>query len=96
MARCIATSKARVAANSVQVIYLALLKLLLQVRRQYNERYDPYRTKAIVRAITVVSTLDRALRSAADVERLPVGPKSKEKLIEILATGRLGRTEVRE
>lgn len=66
------------------------------MRHQYNERYDPFRTKAIVRAITVVTTYDAPLTSANDVEKLPIGPKSKDKLNEILTTGRLGRTAVRD
>ena len=49
--------------------------------------------QAVERAISEINGLGWALKKDADIDRLTMGAKSKDKVLEILQTGTLRRNE---
>lgn len=74
---------------------VCIVKELEETRRLYRSRTDQFRIKAVQKGITVLSTWPRPVRDPSDVADLNVGAKTREKILEIMETGRLERNAVR-
>jgi hypothetical protein len=65
-------------------------------RRAMPCRAEQFRIKATNRAILELECMQHPILGPQDIEALAVGDKSKQKLQEILQTGRLRRNDVLE
>lgn len=72
-------------------LFFAVYKRILHAAA--GSREDQFRIKAIERAMHKVAGWGAPLTSASHVEALRLGPKSSEKVVEILEEGRCRRVE---
>ncbi|KAA6420117.1 MAG: DNA polymerase lambda [Trebouxia sp. A1-2] len=73
---------------------VCLIEQLQIVRDNYRGRIDQFRIKAVERAISELTRLQKPLRTESDVTELSMGARSKEKVLEIMETGTLRRNEM--
>eukprot|EP00803_Ostreobium_quekettii_P011413 evm.model.scf_1466.5 EVM.evm.TU.scf_1466.5 scf_1466:21114-29538(-) len=73
-----------------------IVEQLEEVKRHYQGRVDQFRIKAVNRGISLIVEAGFALVTPQDVERLHLGEKTAQKVLELLATGRLRRNEEME
>ncbi|KAL0035862.1 hypothetical protein WJX77_005685 [Trebouxia sp. C0004] len=73
---------------------VCLIEQLQLVRDNYRGRIDQFRIKAVERAISELTRIQKPLRTESDVTQLSMGARSKEKVLEIMETGTLRQNEV--